>query len=150
MQLITIQTKRILFGLLLFFEISSTRALDNSKIESDIGELAGAYYGSCSALSYLKQTYCPKMAISSPKQCELNILNVLPIRLQKEFSKLLKETYTSNGLAEINRSLDGGYKKVLGMTDGDKDKACSTYGASLLTLNYQKLEELKRIAKYAK
>lgn len=146
----TEQTKRILFGLLLIFEISDTRALDNLKIESDLGELAGAYYGSCMALRYLKQTYCPKIAISSPKQCESNTLNVLPIKLQKEFSNLLQDTFTSNGLAEINHSLDGGYKKVLGMTDGDKDKACSTYGASLLTLHYQKLEELKRIAKYAK
>lgn len=142
--------KLILFGLLLIFEISDTKALDNSKIESDIGELAGEYYGSCTALSYLKQTYCSGISIPSQNQCESNILNILPTRLRKEFSKRLQDTSTSNGLAEINHSLDGGFKKVLNMTNGDKDKACSTYGASLLTLNYQKLEELKRIAKYAK
>ena len=148
--MITIQAKRILFGLFLIFEMSNTNALDNSKIESDMGELAGAYYGSCMALSYLKQTYCPVILIPSQNQCESNTLNALPPRFQKLLLSILKETFTTNGLAEINHSLDGGFKKVLNITNGDKDKACSTYGASLLTLNNQKLEELKRIAKYVK
>ena len=146
----TTQTKRILLGFLLMFEISNTKAIDNSKIESDIGELAGGYYGSCMALIYLKQTHCPVILTLSQNQCESNTLNALPPKFQKLLSSILKETFTTNGLAEINHSLDGGFKKVLNITNGDKDKACSTYGASLLTLNNQKLEELKRMAKYVK
>ena len=148
--MISIQIKRIIFGLLLIFEISNTKALDNSKIESDIGELVGEYYGSCMTLSYLKKTYCPGISIPSQNQCESNTINALPLRFKKLFSRILKNTITTNNLSEINHSLDGGFKKVLNMTNGDKNKACSLYGASSLTLVYLKLEELKRTAKYAK
>ena len=130
--------------------MSNINALDNSKIESDIGELAGSYYGSCMALSYLKQTYCPVILIPSQNQCESNTLNALPPRFQKLFLNLLKDTFITNGLTEINHAIDVGFEKVLNMTNEDKDKACFTYGTSLLTLNYQKLEELKRTVKYVK
>ena len=61
----------------------------------------------------LKQTYCPVILIPSQNQCESNTLNALPPRFQKILLGILKETFTTNGLAEINHSLDGGFKKVL-------------------------------------
>jgi len=115
----------------------------------DMGEVAGAYYGSCMALNFLNNKYCSNVTSPSMSSCLRDIEKIIPTKyvneLRRELPNIERETKT-----DLIASIDDSYKKVLSNFSGDKDKACLGMGSMLNTLRHQKLDELKRITKYVK
>jgi hypothetical protein len=135
--------KIIIFNFLLISSTAFANPVD------DMGEVAGAYYGSCISLNFLKNKHCSNVSAPSMSSCVKDIEKIIPTKYVNELRRELP-SIDRELKPDLIASIDSTYKKVLSNFSGDKEKACLGMGSMLNTLRHQKLEELKRIAKYVK
>jgi len=141
-----------MFRLLLIFALFATFrpsiAESPAMIAADnFGEVAGLYLGTCEALKHLKQTECPKISLlKEPEVCMNDSINIMPPAGRKVMRDVLTELLPQLK-AKVRESVPIGFKKVLQMANGDRQRACDTYGASMLSISYSQFEELKRLSK---
>lgn len=113
----------------------------------NFGEVSGLYIGTCEALKYLKQSSCPKMSLQKePEVCLQDAVNLMPPAGKRLMQEVFAEIRPQLKQKAIE-SVPIGFKKVLDMVGGDRQRACDAYGASMLSVSYSQFEELKRLSK---
>ena len=107
------------------------------------GEASALYVGTCYGLEYLREKYCPNINLFIPELCVNAVLSFTPNKLKSDMRDLFVDKKDAL-ILNARTGIDGGFQKTISMMNGDKEKSCITYGSSLVTVNTQLYEELKR------
>ena len=135
-------------ALILALLCQSSYASSPAMIAADnFGEVAGLYIGVCESLKYLKQTSCPKISLQKePEVCLQDIVNLIPPAGKGLVQGVIVEQRPQLK-QKAKESIPIGFKKVLDMAGGDKQRACDVFGGLLLGFAHSQFEELKRLSK---